>query len=130
MFLNNIIYKINPNLLFLVDSLGALLSAFLLSQLLARFENVFGMPKNELYQLSIIASFFALYSLTCYLSKLENWKLYLKLIAIANLIYCIITIGMIIDQFYKITLLGLIYFALEITIIFTLAIFEFKVALK
>jgi len=127
---NNTPFKINQKKLFLIDSLGAMLSAFILSQLLARFENVFGMPKNVLYQLSIIACVFAIYSLTCYLTKLENWRLYLKLIATANFTYCIITLGCIIDQFQKITFLGHLYFVIELCIVIPLAFFEFKTASK
>ena len=53
-----ILNKINPKKLFLIDSLGALISAVMLGLVLTRFEHIFGMPQNVLYFLSFIACTF------------------------------------------------------------------------
>jgi hypothetical protein len=120
--------NINPKKLFLIDSIGALLSAILLGLVLARFENIFGMPPKTLYALSFIACIFSIYSFLCFSGKIENWRPYLKIIAIANLLYCLLTIGLIIYFYQKLTVLGLIYFVLEIIIITILAMIELKTA--
>jgi hypothetical protein len=112
--------------LFLIDSLGALLTAILLGFVLARFEPVFGMPKKVLYILSFIACIFFIYSFLCFLGKVENWRRYLKIIAVANLLYCCLTIVLAIYFFQKLTIPGLIYFALEIVVVTVLAIIELR----
>ena len=114
--------------LFLIDGLGAIISAFMLGIVLVNFENVFGMPKNILYLLSIIPCFFAVYSFYCYFKSLNNWRFYLKTIAIANLLYCLLTISLVIHLYEKPTFLGLIYFILELIVIGVLIIIELKTA--
>lgn len=126
MLFQKIINQRNPNRLFLIDSVGALLSTILLGFILVRFENIFGMPANALYLLSFIACIFFIYSLLCYLIKIENWRPYLKIIAIANLLYCCLTLGLIIYLYQKLTIFGLLYFVLEIIIVIILSITELK----
>ncbi len=121
---------LNPKKLFLIDSLGALLSAFLLGAVLVRFESAFGMPRKALNLLSIIACIFSIYSFMSYLLIKENWKPYLKIIAYANLIYCCLTIGFTLYFNSELTNWGLIYFLSEVAVIITLAIIEFKSASK
>ena len=121
---------INPKKLFLVDSLGAILSTFLLAVILVRFESAFGMPRNVLYFLSIIAFVFAINSFINYLLVKENWKPSLKTIAVANLLYCGITLGLTIYFNKELTSLGLIYFFSELAVIVTLAIIELKAVSK
>jgi hypothetical protein len=64
MSLQQITNKISPKNLFLLDSLGALLSAILLGVILVSFENAFGMPQKTLYTLSYTAIIFSIYSLS------------------------------------------------------------------
>jgi hypothetical protein len=53
-----------------------LITGLLLSQVLARFESLFGMPKEILWVLSGVAFLFALYSITCHvIIKKELWKI-------------------------------------------------------
>lgn len=120
--------KIQPQKLFLVDSLGALLSAILLGLVLALFEKTFGMPQNVLYALAVIPCVFAVYSFLCFLSKTAHWRPFMKIIAIANLLYCCLTAGLMIYFYQQLTILGLIYFVLEIMIVMSLAFIEWKTA--
>lgn len=117
---------LHPRTLFLVDSLGAALTAFILGIVLIKFEYIFGMPKNALYFLSAIACVFAVYSFFCFLIIKENWQLFLKIIAFANLLYCIISLSFVIYFFQKLTVLGFLYFLVEIGIIIFIAILELK----
>ena len=116
----------NPKKLFLIDSLGAVLSAFFLGVILVRFEDSFGMPKTILYVLSSMACIYAIYSICCYFILANNWRPYLKVIAIANLIHCCLTIGLVFYFYQKLSVLGLIYFFLELVIVSGLIILERK----
>lgn len=131
MYQNVINYTtMNPKKLFLLDGFGALLSAFLLGVILTRFENTFGMPANALYFLAFLPCIFALYDFSCYLKLAKNQGSFLRVIAMANLVYCCISIGLMIQHFSSLTPLGLSYFVVEIAIIIFLAFIELKTAAK
>ncbi len=117
-----------PKRLFLIDGLGALVTLFFLAVVLTKFQEYIGMPKKELYFLSIFALFFSVYSMTCYFLKPVNWNILLKIIAYANLLYCFITIGYLYYFYENLTVIGLLYFIIEILIIFVLINLELTVA--
>ncbi len=119
-----------PKKLFLIDSVGALLSAFLLGIVLVSLERTFGMPSNVLYFLSILACMLGSYSLMCYALLKEHWKPYLQIIAFANLLYCCLTIGLVLYWNKALTNLGLLYFLSEVGVVITLAMVELKTASK
>lgn len=120
--------KINPKQLFLVDSLGALVSAFMLGVVLVTLEEMIGMPRQVLYMLSLIACFFFVNSLWCFLRSQENWRPRMKLVAVFNLMYCCLTAGLVIYLYQKLTIWGIIYFVVEKIIVVPLAILELKIA--
>jgi peptidoglycan/LPS O-acetylase OafA/YrhL len=123
----NLINNLTPRKTFLIDGLGAVLSVFMLGFVLPRFQSTFGMPKQALYFLSLTASIFAIYSLACYLGNPKKPRNYLKAIAIANLLYCCVSIGFIIYFYSEITFLGLIYFLIEKIVVAFLAITELQI---
>jgi hypothetical protein len=116
----------NRQRLFLIDGLGALLSAFFLGIVLVRFETTFGMPQNILCFLAALACLFAVYSFCCYIFIKDNWRPYLRSIAIANLTYCCITFGLIVTCYESLTILGVGYFVVELLILGILVAVEFK----
>jgi len=118
----------NPKQLFLFDSLGALLTAFSLGVVLPRFESTFGMPRPVLYVLSLVACGFAVYSFCSYLFAGKNWRPFLKIIAIVNLLYCCATFVLVFYFWEKLTALGVGYFLLEIVVIVALVVVELKAA--
>lgn len=118
----------NPRKLFLIDGLGAILSAFLIGIVLVKFENLFGIPQHSLYFLALFPCFFAIYDFYCFLKVIKNLDLFLKGIAIANLVYCFISIGLISYHYKCVTYLGWIYIILEILILIALAIWQLKTA--
>jgi hypothetical protein len=122
LIINQLIY--NPKKLFLIDSLGAFSTAFFLTVILLRFENEFGAPRSALYFLSLVAYVYAIYSFCCSVFVSSKWRPYLKIITIANLAYCLLTIGLISYCYKNLTALGLIYFSLEILIIISLVYIE------
>lgn len=115
----------NPKLLFLVDALGALLTAFLLGVILAQFETLFGMPEKPLYVLALIACLFAIFSAHCHFF-VQKHRPYLAIIMTANLAYCGTTLLLMIYYFQELTLLGIIYFLIEIAVIILLVMVERK----
>ncbi len=130
--IRNIIHKLTilPKLLFLIDSFGAFFTSFFLFVLSRNFNEYLGMPTRILISLSVIATCFCIYSMACFLFLKENWTPFISIISIANLIYCILTIGFLIYYFNQIKNLELTYFLTEITIIFALVYIEINVAKK
>ena len=116
----------NPKLVFLLDCLGALLSAFLLGVALPSFQPIFGMPHNVLYGLAAVASLFAIYSFWNYRWFKENWRPYLRGIAIVNLVYCGLTAALVIYFRQELTKWGLLYFLQEMVVIIVVVMLEFK----
>ncbi|MBY0476559.1 MAG: hypothetical protein K2Q24_02865 [Chitinophagaceae bacterium] len=121
-------FAIHPQKLFLVDGLGALLTAFLTFVLLIRYTAFFGMPQQPLYILTIIAVLFAIYSIANYYFFSKRWRLFLKLIAIANLLYGCATIILLIFFYSRISIFGWIYFLVELLVIGSLATIELMTA--
>jgi hypothetical protein len=107
----------NPKKLFLIDGLGAFLTAFILFVILRTFNEYIGMPKYILTLLSIIALVFCVYSFSCFFFLNKNRKPFLLINSIANMLYCCLTLGLIIYYFPQLTILGLTYFLLEILVI-------------
>ena len=118
----------NVKNLFLLDSLGALLSAIMLGLVLTRYETFFGMPADVLHILAIIPCVFCIYSFLCFLIKTKKERLYLTIIAVANLLYCCLTTFYIFKLYQKLTIWGLFYFIAEIIVVIVLALYELKIA--
>ncbi|OJJ14323.1 hypothetical protein BKI52_43370 [marine bacterium AO1-C] len=120
--------SLTPKKLFLIDSLGALLTALMTGVVLTTLEAHIGMPVKTLYYLAMIACIFAVYSLWNHLKMKPNWPFFMKIIAIANLTYCSATFALAIYHRETVTLLGFIYFALEVAVVVALATIELKTA--
>ncbi|MGM0579490.1 MAG: hypothetical protein ACQETL_02345 [Bacteroidota bacterium] len=116
--------------IFLIDGVGALLTTLIIGIVFTNFQEYIGMPREILISLAIIALGFFIYSLSCFLILKKNWKPFLKVIVIANLVYCIITTVLIILFFHQLTLLGLLYFIGEIIVIGVLVYFEFLILIR
>lgn len=121
-------FTLKPKSLFLLDGVGALLSAILLGVVLGQFETVFGIPKPTLHFLVFFPCVFLLYDLWGYFRVKGNWNIYIRVIAIANLLYCCLSIGLVAYHFQELTLLGLLYFLLEFAMILLLVRIELKTA--
>ena len=105
-----------PRALFLVDGIGAFITAFLLLAILRTFNEYVGMPPAVLTC-----------SISCYFLLNDNWQPFLKAISVANLLYCCLTSGLVIYYYNSLTILGVIYFLAEIIIIVVLVYVELKV---
>ena len=124
-FLNKLL--LNPKRLFLIDGFGAFLTAFFLFAMLRTFHDYFGMPKTILDFLSIIASVFSIYSFCCFFLVNNNWSFFLRAISISNLLYCCLTLGLVIYNYPRLTILGVTYFLVEIIVVCGLVFFEIRV---
>jgi hypothetical protein len=124
-FINKLV--LNPKRLFFIDSLGAFLTALLLFAILRTFNEYFGMPKTTLSILIIIALIFCVYSLCCLFLVKKNWHLFLRAIIIANLLYSCLTLGLVIYNYPRLTILGVSYFLLEIVVVCGLVFLEINV---
>ncbi|WP_417786246.1 hypothetical protein [Tenacibaculum sp.] len=121
-------FTLNPKKLFLIDGLGAVLSAFLLSVVLVNFESIIGIPTSSLYLLAIFPIIFTFYDFYCYQKTHHKLKPFLKGIAMANLLYSCFSIGLGFYHSKTVTNLGWTYILVEVLIIIILSIFELIVA--
>lgn len=117
-----------PKTLFLLDGIGAGITALFLLFILLNLSAAFGMPKTALIVLLCVALSFCLYSISCFIFLKEKWILFIRIISIANVLYCLITLSLICIHFKQLTTLGTTYFLGEIAIIFVLVYIEMKVA--
>ena len=113
--------------IFLVDAIGALITSILLSQVLANFEDFFGMPKQTLWLLAAIAFLFFLYSFTCHFFFRESFKTLLRGIIFANITYCLLTTILVLNNLDILTKYGILYFVGEIIVVLFLVKQEYKI---
>ena len=120
--------SIRPRQLFLLDGLGALLSALLLGVVLPRVQSLVDIPLPTLYLLAIFPVFFAAFDCFSYRKKEGTLALQLKIIAILNGLYCGLSLGLAFYHQTQLTHLGWLYIVVEVLIVGGLAIFEWRVA--
>lgn len=112
--------------IFLLDALGALTSSVLLAFVLPRL-NV-GLLEQILFMLAFFAALFFCYSLSCFLLNKKAQSIWLKVIMVANLLYCILTGFVVVKHGMEISLIGLIYFIGEMLLILALVGLEYYLA--
>lgn len=118
--------QVSPRTLFLIDGIGAAVSAIFLGIILVKFQPHFGMPITMLYPLSIAAVIFAIYSSVCYFRLPSNWTFFLQAIAVINIGYATVTAALVVLHFQQLTYIGIGYFIAELLIVVTLASAELK----
>jgi len=121
---------LSPKRLFLFDGFGALLTAFILLAILRTFNEYFKMPPNALNFLSIISLIFSAYSFCCFFLVKNNWHPFLRAIIIANLLYCILTLGLVFYNYQQLTILAVTYFLIEIIVVCILVFFEINALIE
>ncbi|MFT4682487.1 MAG: hypothetical protein ACI9YU_002350 [Flavobacteriales bacterium] len=117
--------NLTPKALFAIDGIGALTSAIFLGLILPPFQELIGMSLNRLHILAIIPCDFG-----CYLFAPGDKRSFLKIIAFANLTYCLLSLVLIGQHYQELTTMGLTYFLLEVSIITVLVFVEIKVSFK
>lgn len=119
-----------PKSIFMIDGVGALMTAFFLYVVLRNVNDYVGMPITILTYLSMIAICLSIYSITCYLVVRQNFSPYIWGIIIANSLYCILTTWLVMTYYSFLIVLGVFYFAIELFIITMLIIIELRLALE
>jgi len=118
----------NPKIIFLFDSIGAFISAICLLIISRFYSNYIGINPSTLQLLTILPIIFCIYSACCYLLIKRRYKPFILIIAIANFLYCLITLVLMFTLYSELTILGLSYFVLELMIIALIISIEFKVS--
>lgn len=112
--------------IFLIDGIGALLTALILLVVLYPLSEQFGMPRSTLIFLALLAITFCIFSSSCYVLSPQKWKPFLSVIILANILYCMLTSALLVYHYSRLTLLGFAYFSIEILVIILLVVFELK----
>lgn len=120
----------HPKLVFLLDAIGAVFTAFFIGIVLVNLQTYIAMPKQILYTLAVMALVFCTYSGCCFLFLKGNIKPFLKVLIIANLLYCCITIGLLLFFSKQLTDWAYLYFIAEILIIIAVVLIEREVFKK
>jgi hypothetical protein len=119
-------FALHPKFLFLIDGLGALLTSSLLFFLLRPNHDLIGIPQHIIGYLAGIAIIYFVCSICCFsLLELQKRK-FLTLIGAANLLYCSLTLSCMVLFRDTISFLGLVYFSIEVLIIFALSFVELQ----
>lgn len=117
-----------PKKLFLIDALGALVSAFMLGVVLVHFEAFFGVPTRVLYFLAALPCGFALLDMLFYKASAAMNRRGLIIIGVINIAYCILLLALAYTHIASITSWGWIYIVGEVLIVLLIAFYELKVA--
>lgn len=120
----------NPKTIFLFDSIGAFISAFCLLIISRFYSNYFGINPSTLQLLIILPIVFCIYSACCYLLIKRSYKPFILIIAMANFLYCLITLVLMFTLYSELTILGLSYFVVELMIIGIIIYLEFDISTK
>lgn len=71
-----------------------------------------------------------MYSIGCYFLVKKNWKPFLKIICTANILYGILTFGILLYNYKSVSVFGILYFSGEIILIAGLVLEEVKIVRK
>ncbi|KYP14642.1 MAG: hypothetical protein A1D16_04940 [Flavihumibacter sp. CACIAM 22H1] len=113
--------------IFLIDGIGALLTASSLLFVPSLFPDLFGLPRNTTCLLGGIAVVLASYSLVTYAFFQPSYgKILLRGIALGNAAYCILTAWLLSPFLKELTVFGWLYFSAEVSIILFLVGWEWK----
>lgn len=115
----------NPKILFLIDGIGALVSALMLAIVLVEFEAYIGIPRGSLYILAIFPLAFSLFDLYSYNTSSINTVFKLRVISFCNIFYCFMSLGFVQYHSNSISGLGVTYVLIEIIIVLSIAVIEY-----
>ena len=119
-----------PKNIFLIDGVGALVTALIIYFILNPYNEYIGLSSEVLIFLSVVAFAFCIYSISCFFLLKHHWQPFLKIIILANAMYCLTTISVLLYCQKTVTTLGLFYFIGEIIVIGTLILVEMKLLKK
>ncbi len=118
-----------PKKIFLIDSLGAMMSSFGMFMICNFFQSHIGLSGDILFALALVGVMYSLYSMGCYLLLNSPSRPFILAIAFANGLYVITIMSLTYTHFHSITTLGLAYMVVESSLITLIAIVEYQIAL-
>lgn len=119
--------RVSPKQMFLIDGIGAVLTALCLGVVLPLFHEHIGLPKEVLIAMGGAGVFYGIYSFSCFFFIRSRYVASLKLLILANLLYCVASAAVVTFYVEQMTLLGLGYFALEVLVILGVVFLEMNV---
>ena len=117
-----------PKQLFLLDALGAFITATFIGVVMRSHFDIFGLAAQEAFVMSFIAYSFFCFSGICYLFVRNKQYQYILIIASANLLYTLLSFFIFLNHFKDLTPFGIVYLISEIVTIMLLVTLEFSVA--
>jgi hypothetical protein len=115
-----------PLFVFLIDGIGAFISAFFLGFVLKWLANYVHIPPKMLCILTLPALVYMFFSLACYVAKVKNWAFFLKITLAGNIFYFCLSIFATFIFYPSINILGLIYLGSECLILLFLICLEYE----
>ena len=119
-------HRLSAKNVFIVDGLGATLTALLLLTIVAGLQPYFGLPLPTVYFLSSLALLFAVYDFLCFRLAGKKWPLFLGIIIVANGLYCFLTLGLLLFYRNLISPWAVAYFSGEILVVLVLVRAEWR----
>lgn len=118
--------RLNKRTVFLLDGIGAALSALSTGIVLPNFSNQLGIPPKTLYLLTTFPLLYFFFSLSCYFLVQEIRKWMLGAILLGNGLYCIISVGIIVFS-PNMNTYGTLVLTLEILVVIVVMWIEFTI---
>lgn len=117
-----------PRRMFVLDGLGAAVSAVALGLVLPRFSAQVGASPSALHFVAAIPVGIAAFDLACALTRPRAWRGALRLVACANLAYPWISAAALWGDELPLLLLGHAYFGVEFAVVAALGAFQLHLA--
>jgi hypothetical protein len=120
--------RADPRRVFVLDGVGALVSAVILGLVLPPFDEALGTTRSALHALAALPVAFALYDLVCWAARVRWWRAAVRGIATANLLYPVFSAVTLWNDQVPLTGLGIAYFTAESATLWAIAALEYRVA--
>lgn len=119
-----------PKQLFLLDAIGAFITATFIGVVMRNNIDIFGLPPQEAVVMTFIAYSFFCFSGICYLFVKNKHYKYIFTIASANSLYVLLSFFIFFNHFNDLTPFGIMYLLSEMATIILLVTLEFSIAKK
>lgn len=125
-----------PSHWLLLDACGALATALTHAVVLQTVFPFTGMPDGRLSALAVTAAGFATYSVVSWILATQRIVTQatagrlLRIVALANVMYCLLTLGLVFRYWDVLSGWGVVYFVAEVTVVCLLARLEWRVGMR
>lgn len=120
----------DPRFIFLLDGSGGIVTFCMYQFVLPQFETIFFLPHEIMQKFSIFGILYAIFSLSCWKFAGPKPFRFLGVIAFANLLFCGISLNILIQQFQQLSLIDVLYLVGEKFIILSLVYLELRLFIR